>query len=415
MRASGAPRGVRAPWLRSTSLGGVNPGGLMHAIFLILWFLSSGILSQPDREASVVCVDGSTQKGVIGNWASDRALELRVGGDEAKRIAIHSIDAIRISDAPVLADRSDWCVETVDGSTLSSTQIAGGGELIQVQNGLMRMVRVRLDRIRSVTRASSRDSSGKDASSTDADVVVLRNGDRVSGTIVSVSDSSLRISEDSGEEDVEIRWSGVARMSLVNQDAETTRAEWLVRLLNGDEIRAAGFQWQGEVIRLNTPSFGEISLDLKAIGVIIHDAPNRRWLSQMEPVRYESIPFFSTTWPLRVDRNAEGGPLSMAGVVYFRGVGLHAACRVTWPLDSQFRRLTGVIGVDDSAAASSGADIVIRGGSRVLYEATDVQPGEPPRRLDVDLTHVNDLTIEVNFGKGGDVGDRVDFANMRLE
>ncbi len=149
MRSIGVPMGHPASITFIDMFQRSDSGGFMNATFMVLWFFSPGLLSQPNREASVVCVDGSTQKGVIENWTSDAELKLQVRGVGATPIAIQSIDAIRISDAPVGVGKSGWIVESVDGTTLSFTQIEGDGEQIHVQNELIRKVSVRLDRVQS--------------------------------------------------------------------------------------------------------------------------------------------------------------------------------------------------------------------------------------------------------------------------
>ena len=41
-------------------------------------------------------------------------------------------------------------------------------------------------------------------------------------------------------------------------------------------------------------------------------------------------------WPMRVDRNCRGGLLSVGGVVFDRGLGVHAPSRLTWDVGGEW-------------------------------------------------------------------------------
>ena len=54
------------------------------------------------------------------------------------------------------------------------------------------------------------------------------------------------------------------------------------------------------------------------------------------------------------------------------------------------------------------------GDGKPLFERPDFRGDEPPADLDLDVSGVKRLTLEVDFGEGQDVGDRVVWANPRL-
>ena len=60
------------------------------------------------------------------------------------------------------------------------------------------------------------------------------------------------------------------------------------------------------------------------------------------------------------------------------------------------------------------AIVRVVGDGKMLFEQSDARGDQPPFDVSVNLSGVQRLTLEVDFGKGQDVGDRVVWANARL-
>jgi len=123
------------------------------------------------------------------------------------------------------------------------------------------------------------------------------------------------------------------------------------------------------------------------------------------------------TWPHRVDRAVDGGPLQVAGKVYARGLGVHAPSRLTWSLEGRPADLRLGVGVDDSGRrAERGGSVRFRvlGDGRVLWESGVVRAGQPvltPPGL--ELRAVRELVLEVD-PQGDFVLDRANWLRPLL-
>jgi hypothetical protein len=115
-----------------------------------------------------------------------------------------------------------------------------------------------------------------------------------------------------------------------------------------------------------------------------------------------------------LDRSVLGGPLKLGGATYQHGIGLHSACRATWRLGGKYERFTALIGIDDSARSDNSAGSNADADLRIVLDGKELAAhrglhcGEPPQAIDLNIAGGDRLTIEVGFGKRGDVQDRVD-------
>jgi len=106
------------------------------------------------------------------------------------------------------------------------------------------------------------------------------------------------------------------------------------------------------------------------------------------------------TWPHRIDRAVDGGPLRVGGKVEGRGIGVHAPSRLTWRLDGSFERLRFAVAVDDSGVGAERSGSVrfrVVGDGRELWQSGIVRGGQglssPPA---LSITGVRELVLEVD-------------------
>lgn len=117
--------------------------------------------------------------------------------------------------------------------------------------------------------------------------------------------------------------------------------------------------------------------------------------------------------PWQRDRSAVGGVLSAAGRSHAKGLGVHSRSRLSFEVPAGATHFWTRIAIDDSAAELPlRAHAVARlslGGSEV-FVAEDLRPGETPRDSGRIAVKPGDtLVLDVDFGQGRDLGDRVDW------
>ncbi len=370
--------------------------------------------------AVVVTTDGDRHAGALVRWLSAESIRVRVGDKRVLELPTKAVDRVLFSKNSPIAAEGEWELRTTDGGRLSVDIIEGRDDAIRIRHALLGAMDVSWDHIRSFERRSATGDivPVRDGRHTMGDRVVLRNGDVIAGSVSSAEGQSiLMLSNDTGEEEL-ISWRFIASLNMEQPSTTATTAptdSFFVRLVDGAEIPAGGFAWESDEVRLATKPFNELTVAARRVAAVECDSADRVRLSRIPPERYESIPFFSTTRPLMVDRNAVGGELSIGGVAHARGFGLHSACRATWRLRGRYQRLTGLVGIDDSAGPLADAGFLIRSGDAILYSADRLRHAEPARPIDIDIGGVDELTLEVRFGRNGDVQDRVDLVNVILK
>jgi hypothetical protein len=112
-------------------------------------------------------------------------------------------------------------------------------------------------------------------------------------------------------------------------------------------------------------------------------------------------------------RSLADGFLVVQGFTYGKGLGVHSKSVLTYRVPPGMSRFYARVAVDDevkSLGVTGDADVVVRLGDQELFSAKGLRRGEAPRSLGVlRVAPGSLLTLEVDFGKGLFLGDRVDW------
>ncbi|WSY18994.1 NPCBM/NEW2 domain-containing protein (plasmid) [Embleya sp. NBC_00896] len=110
----------------------------------------------------------------------------------------------------------------------------------------------------------------------------------------------------------------------------------------------------------------------------------------------------------------DGRALTINGAVYAKGLGAHAAGRITYHLGARCTGLTVDVGVDDESASTGAVTFQIyRDGTKVADSGV-ITTSDASRRLTADLTGGRTLTLVVTDGGNGINYDHADWATPRL-
>lgn len=161
-------------------------------------------------------------------------------------------------------------------------------------------------------------------------------------------------------------------------------------------------------------AFKEILLPWDQVASVTVRSDRMVFLSDLKPVRIEQSSFLDFHWPWRLDRSVMDQPITLAGQRYDKGLGVHARCRLTYT-NAGYDRFAAVIGLQDSTDTVGDCQFQVIGDGKVLYEARVRRGDGPrPRKVDVDIRGVRELTLAVEPGEDMDFGDRADWADARL-
>jgi beta-glucanase (GH16 family) len=110
---------------------------------------------------------------------------------------------------------------------------------------------------------------------------------------------------------------------------------------------------------------------------------------------------------------ADGGPIAIGGAVYSKGLGIHAPSRVAFALSGACSRFSAVVGVDDEMKSAGSVIFRVAGDGVVLAETGALGGADAGEPIDIDVTGVRELVLEVDAGDGNG-SDHADWADARV-
>lgn len=255
------------------------------------------------------------------------------------------------------------------------------------------------------------------------DLVLLRNGDAIEGVLNVLDDRKAEV--ELNKKTTAVRINQVAGVALNTDLADSLRPKGVfARLVLTGAGGAAGTRLSltsatctdGRTLTGTTVFGAPVRVPLARVVVLMLFQGRADYLSDLKADKYEFHPYLDASWPLAVDANVCGGDLRLAGSTYDKGVGLHSRSRVTYTLGGAYRRFEAVVGLDDRCGVRGSVRV------RVLADGKALNLGGPreltarggPLAVSVSVAGARELTLEVDFGAGGDVEDVVNWANARL-
>jgi hypothetical protein len=141
------------------------------------------------------------------------------------------------------------------------------------------------------------------------------------------------------------------------------------------------------------------------------------FLSSLKPSRVEQTPYFDRVIPWRADASLDGGPLRLNdGHQYPHGVSMHSRCILEYDIDGKYNQFTARLGFEPIPPNLPLGRVSIRilADGSPKFESPDFRSDSQPKDLTLDIRGAKRLTLEVDFGEGQDVNDRIAFANAKL-
>ncbi|MBU4643141.1 NPCBM/NEW2 domain-containing protein [Bacillus toyonensis] len=118
---------------------------------------------------------------------------------------------------------------------------------------------------------------------------------------------------------------------------------------------------------------------------------------------------------VQLDRNINGGVLSLNNVKYFKGLGAHSNGEIQYDLNGQYDRFISVIGVDDTVGYQQGSVIfqVFADGIKV-YDSGIMKAGDSSKKVDISIQGAFGLKLVVLDGDGNINNDHANWADAQL-
>ncbi|MFP6762727.1 MAG: NPCBM/NEW2 domain-containing protein [Planctomycetaceae bacterium] len=249
-----------------------------------------------------------------------------------------------------------------------------------------------------------------------SDLVVLRNGDRLTGELLGLAENVVKIETSLGEV--------TPPMRLVQQIAfnpelvfvESPRDQIQTALLSDGSVlkfkavSASSLTLTGTLIA--GPS---LTLPLEEVQQLSISGGRVLPLSQLPSAR-QSVDSFVTTRRLpQRNRNVLGGPLILRGRPALSGIGVASGTTLDWQLDGSWDVFQATVGIDDAARGRGSVRFEVLVDDRSAWRSAELtglsRPVDVPP---VKLTGAEKLTLRVEFAQQGNVLDYADWSNAVL-
>jgi len=136
-----------------------------------------------------------------------------------------------------------------------------------------------------------------------------------------------------------------------------------------------------------------------------------------------NLPFTSATngWgPVERDKSngeqaaGDGRTITIAGVTYAKGLGMHAAADVRLNLARLYKTFTSDVGIDDETAGKGSAVFQVWLDGVKAFDSGAVLGGQAARHVDLSVANVQELRLVVTDNGDGIGSDHADWAGAKL-
>jgi hypothetical protein len=197
----------------------------------------------------------------------------------------------------------------------------------------------------------------------------------------------------------------------------------ILTTVNGSAIRAQKINFSGNKFTLESFYGTKFVFTSSQVANLYFKNGNVVYLSDLKPIEVKEDPNYVRdpnskenllSFPYKMDKSVIGTPLSMRGIIYEKGIGVHSRSSLTFSLDKKYRLFQAVIGLDDCAKGRGNVDFIIKADGKVVKGPIRMTGADKPRQVEVSVKGVERLTLIVDFGGEAHILDRADWADARL-
>lgn len=309
-----------------------------------------------------------------------------------------------------------------NGDRLLASVIDIAGETVRLRAdlGVDRELRVPLSTLTAVfltARAAARASepTGRRllAERRKQDVVWLSNGDTLAGTASSLVESGpLRLDANDVARD---RIDAILFNSELARPRKVRGSYRQLVLRNGARLSLKSASLHQGELDGTTLAGTAVRVPLADVAALNTYQGKAVYLSDRQPKRYDHTPYLGTHWALAADSSTAGTDLRLGGGTFDKGIGLHSECRATYAVPAGAIRFEALVGLDELASRVGAVRVAVEADGKSLASSVNIVAGDAPKELRLALPRGSkEVTLVVEFGRGGDVQDHVDWADARF-
>ena len=307
------------------------------------------------------------------------------------------------------AEQGKFVLHLAGGDQLAGEPVSIAGEELVWNNPAAGQVRVPMSRVTAMTKPGQQPPDRR----TSEDVVTLSNGDAVRGIIAGIEGGKVSVQRTDSPEPLPVPVDSITRIQFAATAAAPAGAadtrSFRVRLADGSTLPARAVTFANGQMSVDPGDGKPRPMDVTRVAAIEQVNGPAAWLSGRPPAQSVYVPFFGSSqeYPARVDAAVDGSrDLRFGAKSFRRAIGVHAYSKLTWPLDGKYAAFRTQYAVDERLAH---ADMTVRVklDDKVVHEKQHAGAGMLSPVITVDLAGAKSLTLEVDYGAGTDVQDRL--------
>lgn len=249
------------------------------------------------------------------------------------------------------------------------------------------------------------------------DVLFLTNGDRLTGILEELNGVSSRCETAVGSLEVNrSRLRAIGFNAALLSTVEPVESRLLLHLTDGSWLTCQSAEWSGgSDLHVVSVTGARIPVPAGKLRSVRCYGPRVTPLSDLAPAEVVMTPYLASPTPPKADRNAYGGALVVRGETFGKGYGTYARTEATFALGGAWTEFRATAGIDDAANGAGSVVFAVEVDGRRVFESGLVtgrdgsQPVGP-----IDLKDAESMTLTVEYGTNGDIGDLADWCNPVL-
>ena len=167
-------------------------------------------------------------------------------------------------------------------------------------------------------------------------------------------------------------------------------------------------------VRIATSIGATVNLPLAKVASIRVRSDRVIYLSDLSPVHKRIEGLMHRPWPVLMDRSVSGGPLSIDGRTFDKGIGVHSYTELTYETGGTYETFAATIGIDDYVRPRGSVVFRVLGDEKILFDSGPVTGRDAPRDIVVDVANVTTLALVVDYAGELDLADHADWGGARL-
>ena len=393
--------------------------------FLVALSLSAGFASNAIAAEAVTVTDisGIKSTGTLRAWSAE---QLVLASTAERSFRQTDVRSITFEHEFSNSNKNKPTVWLAGGDRINARSVSVGNDLLSVSWPVLEQVGITkipleevvamildwpattTDRLRLITDFETLPGG--------SDLVVLKNGDRLMGEVDRLDAAFVELKV--AGKPLKVDRSRVRAIRL-NPELMTVKRPVARRavfsLTDGSRLTASQIELNADVLKFKSPGLGNVVMPVSAV-VACHLFGDRLIpITDYEPSKIEFTPYFSATWPLVRNANVQHGPLTLRGIEFVTGLGMHSRMAVTYNLRGIEREFQATVGIDDVAKGAGSVIFAVELDGKRIWASPELTGKSPATSVGkIDLHGGKQLTLLVDFGELADVSDYADWCDAVL-